>query len=521
MEELFSYYEKSKEKEDKIRYIKAFIKAAKREKHKQRIAAGYYILSGLYDDERVLKYSDSMINLMSKKSIKYYPSLAYLIKAYYYQDNYQYDDAIDNYLLTIEYAKKHNNKSLEIRVKHSIGSLKRRLKMYDEAAIIFKENLEYAKKNSLEEKRLSSIMELANLYTESKKIDSAQRYIKLGKTLSLRSKDTFRYHHLNLNQGIVECHKKNYRVAIELLEREIPFFKERKSDNFLTYVFFYLGKSFEGINEEEKKIIVYKKVDSLFQIEKPIFSFVREAYESLINKYKKDNDLKNQLLYINKLIKFDSIVNYNERYLNRKIYREYDIPKLKSEKEIVIKQMKKNKVFFHSIITTISLIVVLLLILFVYQFHKKRVYKQRFEELINSKEVVEVVKIKKENTNIPKQIREIILEGLNDFEIKQKFINSNITLNSLAKDLDTNTQYLSKIVNHYKGKSFSMYLNDLRISYIVERLKKDVILRKYTVKAIAKEAGFNNAESFSKAFYNLNGIKPSYFLKELEKKEVN
>lgn len=521
MEELFSYYEKSENKEDKIRYIKAFLKVAKREKNRKRIAAGYYVLSGLYNDEKVLKYSDSVINLMYNKSMKYYPSWSYLTKAFYYQDNYQYDDAIDNYLLAIKYAKKHNNESLIFNIKHSIGGLKRKLKMYDEAAILVKDNLEYAKKNNLKKRGLISTIELANLYTESKQVDSAQYYIKTGKKLSLKLKDTLMYHHLNMNQGIVECHKKNYSLALNLLEKEEPFFIEKKLNNYLTYIYFYIGKSFEGIKGEKEKTKAFKKVDSLFQLEKPIFPFVREAYESLISKYKKDNDLKSQLLYINKLIKYDSIINHNERYLNRKIYREYDIPKLKSEKEIVIKQMKKNKIFFHTVIVVISLVVVLLLVLFIYQYHKKRVYKQRFEEIIGSKKVVENVRTKKENINIPKQISEAILKELDKFEIEQKFITNNITLNSLAKDLNTNTQYLSKVVNYYKGKSFSAYLSDLRVSYIIERLKKDTILRKYTIKAISKEAGFNNAESFSKAFFKAKGIKPSYFLKELEKRNNN
>ena len=39
------------------------------------------------------------------------------------------------------------------------------------------------------------------------------------------------------------------------------------------------------------------------------------------------------------------------------------------------------------------------------------------------------------------------------------------------------------------------------------------------VQAIAKESGFNNTESFSKAFYKKTGIKPSYFIRELNKKE--
>ncbi|WP_121147007.1 helix-turn-helix domain-containing protein [Tenacibaculum discolor] len=76
-------------------------------------------------------------------------------------------------------------------------------------------------------------------------------------------------------------------------------------------------------------------------------------------------------------------------------------------------------------------------------------------------------------------------------------------------------------MNQYKNTSFSNYVNQLRIEYTVEKLKNDTLWRKYTVKAIAQEVGFKNAESFSKAFYKFTSIKPSYFIKELEKTETN
>ena len=76
---------------------------------------------------------------------------------------------------------------------------------------------------------------------------------------------------------------------------------------------------------------------------------------------------------------------------------------------------------------------------------------------------------------------------------------------------------MSKIINRYKDKSFSNYINYLRINYISSELKNNAELRKYTIVAIADEAGFNTAESFSKAFYKETGIYPSFFIKELNK----
>ena len=49
------------------------------------------------------------------------------------------------------------------------------------------------------------------------------------------------------------------------------------------------------------------------------------------------------------------------------------------------------------------------------------------------------------------------------------------------------------------------------------KLKQDKILRKYTLLALTKEFGFNSTESFTTAFYKKTALKPTYFIKELEK----
>ena len=109
-----------------------------------------------------------------------------------------------------------------------------------------------------------------------------------------------------------------------------------------------------------------------------------------------------------------------------------------------------------------------------------------------------------------------IIERLDSFESECNFTKKNLTLNKLAKTFNTNTAYLSKVINHYKNESFSSYLNNLRIEYAIQELKNNGIFRNYTIAAIAKEIGFNNPESFSKAFYKKTGIYPSYFIKQLD-----
>ena len=134
-----------------------------------------------------------------------------------------------------------------------------------------------------------------------------------------------------------------------------------------------------------------------------------------------------------------------------------------------------------------------------------------FNKKIEQKEI-----IISNDLNIPKEIIERVLSELELFENRQEYTSKKITLNSLSKKLKTNTNYLSKIINQYKSTSFSNYLNVLRINNIIYQLEKNTTIRKFTIKAIANEAGFNTSDSFSKVFFKIKGVKPSDYIRKLK-----
>ncbi len=110
---------------------------------------------------------------------------------------------------------------------------------------------------------------------------------------------------------------------------------------------------------------------------------------------------------------------------------------------------------------------------------------------------------------------ERILFSLNKFEEDQEFLRAGLNLSSVATILDTNSKYLSKTINDYKKKTFTQYINDLRIEYLLKTLKKDSVLINYSIKAIALEIGFNTPNAFSRAFYKKTGLYPSEYIKSL------
>lgn len=158
----------------------------------------------------------------------------------------------------------------------------------------------------------------------------------------------------------------------------------------------------------------------------------------------------------------------------------------------------------------------------VHQYQIKKQYRSRFNKIINeislnnNNEVSKKNTIKNKNIGIGEELIGQILEKLKIFEKEKGFLESNLTIQSLSTTFETNTKYLSKIVNTYRNKTFIQYINDLRVENALNSLKENVKLRKYTIQALALEFGFNNAESFSAAFYKKTGIKPAYFIKQFE-----
>ncbi|WP_026450710.1 helix-turn-helix domain-containing protein [Aequorivita capsosiphonis] len=138
------------------------------------------------------------------------------------------------------------------------------------------------------------------------------------------------------------------------------------------------------------------------------------------------------------------------------------------------------------------------------------------------KEIVKVAPTKKldlpRTLNIPKEAEDILLKKLNTFENSLDFTNNDISLSRLALQFETNTKYLSEIVNTHKQKNFNTYINELRISYIIEKLKTDPQYLQYKISYLAKDSGFSSHSVFATVFKSVTGISPTTFISLLQNK---
>ncbi|MDG1528313.1 MAG: helix-turn-helix domain-containing protein [Polaribacter sp.] len=394
---------------------------------------------------------------------------------------------------------------------------------FNEAIKLFKSSLGYY--NNVSRKELydysSIIFNLSKIFNSLKLYDSTYYYNSKVHSLAIKYKDSILSGYTNFNKGNVYYLKGEYINAINFLKKSILFIKLDENYIILCNAYLYLAQSYDKINYKNRSLRYFHKIDSLFQKTGNYYRSQKPAYRYLISYYKnEDNDLK-QLEYINKYIKVDSVLNARSKKISKSLTENYDIPNLLKERKTIENRLKERLSTTQKWVILISLFAIIISITLAYQSKRKKLYKQRFNNLVASSQNEKPTSVKiipKKESSIPIDLVNKILKLLSKFQNNHEYILHDVTLFNLAKKFKTNTKYLSQIINQHKGKSFNNYINSLRINYTIEKLKTDTRFRKYSINAIANEVGFNTSESFSKAFYKNTGIKPSYFIKELERK---
>ncbi|WP_271784974.1 AraC family transcriptional regulator [Aquimarina algiphila] len=509
-------------------YLNTILTKAIKDNNRERQARSYCYLSYYAkNDSKKLALLSKSIEISQNLSDVSYLLLPYSFKGSYYYNKGDYSLALNNYLKTLEVAKEVNSINYIYITQHNIALIKTHLGKYEEALSIFKEGFLYEKnkKDFDLEYYLESLLSLADSYRYNKILDSATFYNKEG---IIKSKNEYKkmYSSFVINEGINQYYKKNFAAAKDSIDKGLSLkniYNPLNAET-ITLGMFYSGKIQNKLGHHEKALYYFLKQDSLIQKKKIFISEIRQGYEFIINNYKEKKDKNKQLEFINKLLLFDSITNKQRNFVTDKLFTEFDTPKLIAEKEklIAILQKENTKISSQNII--ISIFLAISLFGGGYYYYRQRLYKKRFLKLLDKTNTINQKKGRSDNddrsssSSINKETLNNLMDKLQVFEEKQGYLKQGLNAKDLAKSFGSNASYLSKVVNTFKEKNFTSYINDLRIDFVVNKLKEDRIFRKYTVKAIAQEIGFNNAEAFAKAFYKKTGIYPSYFIKELEKR---
>lgn len=536
----YNYYENIRFEQSKV-IAQYYLQKAKKEQNTLQIADGYVLIHFNENFSNAIKYLDSAATITKNLKGTIYPSQTYLLKGNLYSKSNNVKFALDNYILGLQHAKAQKDKKLTAYANMNIAYLNSYIGKNADAAKTFRYYLYNGDDITDESQHNQMRIALISCYLEINKLDSANILIKEGQNSIFVGKNKHKPNSYSYLSGSYDLKSKAYNTAIIKLSDAYTYFTNTNENTNASYALYNLGKAYQGARNEEKVIETYRKLDSYIQKYNITFPELREAYTYLIEYYKANNNQQNQLYYIDRFLIIDKKLDEQVQYLATEIPKKYDTPNFLQEKENIIEELKFRKKVLH--ISLGVLLLILLFIIYLYYRSKKTEKEQRkiAQDLIslvekrnieeknaeeknkaNSIEIAPITIPKQEEQNdktsktISEEVTQFILQELRIFESKELFLNKGITLASLAKNIKTNTAYLSEIINTHKGKNFAAYLNDLRIDFALNRLVKDKKFRSYKLSVIAEELGYNNEQAFSLAFKKKTGTTLSMYIKEID-----
>ena len=448
----------------------------------------------------------SNLGLSYKKSSNFEKAIKYYEKAFQIDDSLslQYDKAID--LANIggvyyswkqnEIALEYYNQSLEIykSLKNKIGIAS----LYSNIAGTQKANNQIEEAKSNYSKALVIALEINNNY----QIASA-------------------YHGL----GMIAFEEGLYKLSIELEQKARDYFQLTKKPFALCNVSLSLARSAMALNnytmaeEELLQAEEYASKTASLELKKDV-ALKYAQYYSLIGENKKSNNY------------YESFIQYNDSIFNQRSHRlvtEFNIKlnTLKQQRQIE-KISLQNEISETKISNRNTLIIVLLgglvlivigsiLILRMYRQKQKSyqlLYEKSKDELKSARDMSSCQKdlIK---AGISDRVLKELLDRLHEKIEKEKvYLQMDLSIHKLAQQMNTNTSYLSKIINDYYQQNFNSFVNKYRIRAAQEMLHQHKY-RHYTIEAIAHECGFRSKSSFNEAFKKVSGLTPGFYIQKI------
>lgn len=362
----------------------------------------------------------------------------------------------------------------------------------------------------------STIFFLKKSIEESKKIDDKSKYAKYKYSNII-------FTNLNIASYYTGVSKPKRLDLAEQYFNDILKYKNTKDFQVSSIVFYNNFARLYNEKGDYKKAIELAMMALSKEIKAEDILQKKITYQTLYKAYDKLGDKDLKIKYLELYTKTSDSLRSLERssinYSNKQIIEEKQQNFKKDQKKIWI-------------IMAFSVVFILFILGLLWTRHIKKTHT-RYETIINSfKENInaEIPEIHEESndqeilkdtdmnksTDISETTVQTILLYLDQFEKTNEFTNNDVSLSYLANYANTNTKYLNEILKNYKLKSFSKYINSLRINYIMKLLYQEPKYRGYKITYLAELCGFSSRQVFTSVFKKETGITTSYYINQLK-----
>ena len=546
---------------DSILYKKTlnnYLQNAKKAQQAAHIFNAYYFYAVYESDPEVMhRYTDSLTRYAEKTKNTSYIIKAYQTRStvYYIEKNYQ--KSLEYELAALQLIDKDDQAYEYHKTLYSIGLTHFYLQQYQEASDYF--NMARTYFESIQDYNhlrgyMNSILYEALTASYLGSYDYSNELIKSANEKLPKIKEDGRAlekAYLDYVYGINLYHLKKNNQSIEVLKEALPEINKNEDYANEHNIYYYLGLNYHVLGQKEEAIVYFNRIDRIFKTKKYTNLEIKNAYNFLITYYKELKNEEKELYFTNQLLNATLFLQNEYKHLSTALHKQLDIKHLEAEKKRLENSLRVKDLWLETAFVGGGIVLIALLVLLIQNHKKKKEYLKRYNELsalrknLKVEEKIlevppasstlylptsnitetETVSSNEEKTSAKKTEKgfsaasiktlDEILTHLDHFENNLDFLNSDINLNQLAALWNTNRSYLSTLINQYKGKGFTDYVNQLRIDYLLQKLDNEPIWREYKISHISEKIGFSSSRSFSNAFLKITGMSPSFYIQKL------
>ena len=487
---------------------------------------------------------------------------------YYLSDAYRALGMVSNsneaFLSILQMPLIQSDSVIQYQVKLGVSENYEAMGDYDEAMALCLDQYNYnlrtrnyrlASYNLIQMGRISANMDLDTSYFE---------YYHMANDLAIKHGDSARLSNNLVNMGVAYKDAGFPVIGLKYLKQAARLSKHQRIYG-RTHLLLALSSAYASVDSLDKAItIAIRAREDALKIN--VFNLINQTDYMLSDFYKRTGSLDSARVYLNNCIDNRKLIDKNSSsqqlykqlsdlsilmndypkamaYLDsshieyERFVRKTNIEKLVELRERsdyyihrnrIIELVSKNKLEHERnlrlIYTVIGIILALSLSIYFVFYMRKRLKQIQESYLLLVKKSLEQDKLntqlracelkhkgKSKNDNISGE--ELIIKELEKQMFEDEvYKNPQLSLKYLADSLNTNTSYLSAIINSHYNCNFRSFINKHRIDKARNMLVSPKY-KQYSMEGISMEVGFKSRTVFYQSFKNITGLSPSLYIK--------
>lgn len=459
----------------------------------------------------------------------------------------------------IYYWKGHFAKALShyvkgLKISEQCSTKPRLMELYNCIGIIYFMFKDYEKALSYWKKGLGFMKDYPDkVYAYRLEINTSYAYEMLGKV-----KDAYRHHAAALRIGHdgnpENVFLENYHLAlikerdgkcaeaVRLLKPLLAYADKTKlPSRFSCSAYEVLYRLYDKLGEQDSSLVYISKCIttaektgqmSLFP---EVLKKMSELYDKASDRHKA-NELKARYHAL-----CDSIYNVREFNKTKNLQFLYEMAKIENTISALNseKERKEAKIRYQQTMMGVTLAVTLTVtLLLVVVWRQKRRLNESYRSLFSMNKKVDTIhrqlveaelkdapsvrpcppegKAEKSTRYITsnlgdEQYQRLVTRITDVMENTREYANCDFSLERLAVLVDSNSKYVSQVINGHYGKNFSSFVNDYRIRLACQMLSDTERYGNLTIRGIAGIAGYRSNTAFVNAFRKATGMTPSAY----------